>query len=613
MERLNEIFKRGTEQTPRRRMEGDRRPAQTHTPQQMRPASAPQRRSPPEQIAHQGDFSRAFQSDRKHAWPPQPANYVRSEPVAASPHFQKQPPSPALPASSIPPTPSSRPTGRDEARPYGNHGSYTGPSIHQGDAYQAGAHADVEDTWQEAWDEEENASIRYGDWESDIYDIPGREDDLIQPANAAAQLPSVRQAVRSDDLIQPATPTINRGATQLPTVRQAARSQEHESGPPVGHDAGRIPQSYSQSNRSFATRELQSPIDEEEIISPTQDAINRVPTPSMQRPGPTPYYLSSTPALPPAQAAAQSIAQAQRVTQPLNRSASMPPLAHTPPQYEQDSQRERLRTQGIQERRPQQQRQPGHRGQRPSSPDSREQALQLIPAPYTNPKALCPICKGKGYLRADVPYGHPNFGRPIACECKERERRERRRLQLQELSNLGELRDKRFDNFNVSRAVSEAYQIAREYAEEPEGWLVFIGRVGCGKTHLAAAIANQALANGSRVLFSTVSDLLDHLRATFMPNATEFYDHLFQEMREAELLVLDDLGAQQSSSWANEKLFQLLNYRYNSRFPTIITTNNTGLQGIEDRIRSRIMDFSLVRRITFDQAGDYRLRNPQRE
>jgi len=307
------------------------------------------------------------------------------------------------------------------------------------------------------------------------------------------------------------------------------------------------------------------------------------------------------------------MAQAQRATQPLNRAHSISRIDHTPLQNEQDRQRERQKSQGMQERRPEQQRQPGQRGQRPSSPDSRELAPQLIPAPYTNPKALCPTCKGKGYLRADVPYGHPNFGKPIACECKERERRERRRLQLQELSNLGELRDKRFDNFNVSRAVTEAYQVALAYAKEPEGWLVFIGRVGCGKTHLAAAIANHALANGSRVLFSTVSDLLDHLRATFMPNATEFYDHLFQEMREAELLVLDDLGAQQSSPWANEKLFQLLNYRYNSRFPTIITTNNTGLQGIEDRIRSRIMDVSLVTKITFDQGGDYRLRNPQRE
>ena len=84
-------------------------------------------------------------------------------------------------------------------------------------------------------------------------------------------------------------------------------------------------------------------------------------------------------------------------------------------------------------------------------------------------------------------------------------------------------------------------------------------------------------------------------------------------MREAALLVLDDLGAQQSSPWANEKLFQLLNYRYNSRIPTIITTNNTGLQGVEERVRSRMSDTSLVTRVTFEDAVDYRLRNPRRD
>jgi DNA replication protein DnaC len=238
-----------------------------------------------------------------------------------------------------------------------------------------------------------------------------------------------------------------------------------------------------------------------------------------------------------------------------------------------------------------------------------------IPAPYTTSNATCPICKGAGYLRADVPYGHPNFGKPIACECKEVERTTRRRLQLQELSNLGELQDKSFENFNpnTSRSVYNAYHIALEYARDPDGWLVLIGKVGCGKTHLAAAIANRLLARGSLVLFSTVSDLLDHLRATFVPTSTEVYDQLFQKMREAALLVLDDLGAQQSSPWANEKLFQLLNYRYNSRIPTIITTNNTGLQGVEERIRSRMSDTSLVTRVTFEDAVDYRLRNPRRD
>jgi DNA replication protein DnaC len=243
-----------------------------------------------------------------------------------------------------------------------------------------------------------------------------------------------------------------------------------------------------------------------------------------------------------------------------------------------------------------------------------EQAKQSIPAPYTVSTQVCRTCKGAGYLRADVPYGHPNFGKPIACECKEAERKEKRRWQLQEISNLGDLKYKNFENFrpNISRTVYEAYQVALDYARDPQGWFVLIGKNGCGKTHLAAAIANRCLARGSLVLFSTVIDLLEHLRATFVPTSTEVYDQLFAKMREAELLVLDDLGAQQSSPWANEKLFQLLNYRYNSQFPTIITTNNLGLQGIEERIRSRMTDASLVTIVTFDGAQDHRPHNPRR-
>jgi DNA replication protein DnaC len=331
----------------------------------------------------------------------------------------------------------------------------------------------------------------------------------------------------------------------------------------------RIAQTYPRNQSSMVTRELRSQLDEEVEPSVTPHAREaRMPIP-----------------LPPPPAT-QRAGQMPRLTQPLNRSTSMVRL-------NQDLQKAPVPA------RPQ-----GHR----------ELSMQRVPAPYVPTTSICPICKGAGYLRADVPYGHPNFGKPIACECKEAERTAKRRLQLQEMSNLGELQDKSFENFNpnASQSVRKAYHEALKYAEDPRGWLVFIGKVGCGKTHLVAAIANEALACGSLVLFSTVSDLLDHLRATFMPSSTEVYDQLFQKMREAALLVLDDLGAQQSTPWANEKLFQLLNYRYNSRMPTIITTNNAGSQGIEERIHSRMSDESLVTRITFDDAHDYRLRNPNK-
>jgi DNA replication protein DnaC len=227
---------------------------------------------------------------------------------------------------------------------------------------------------------------------------------------------------------------------------------------------------------------------------------------------------------------------------------------------------------------------------------------------------VCPKCRGAGYLRANVPYGHPNFGKPIACECKEVERKEKRRQQLLSMSNMDAFRNQTFDTFNTHMPpVVEAFNAATAYADNPVGWLTLVGPNGCGKTHLAASIANLTLDRGAVVLFEAVPDLLDHLRAAFAPTATEVYDQLFTKMREAEMLILDDMGAQQSSPWANEKLFQLLNYRYNLQMPTVITANQKGLQAVDERIRSRLGDTSLVRHVNMERARDYRPRTTDRE
>jgi DNA replication protein DnaC len=248
------------------------------------------------------------------------------------------------------------------------------------------------------------------------------------------------------------------------------------------------------------------------------------------------------------------------------------------------------------------------------SPDETEPPTVYIPPPYKSSVPVCSICKGAGYLRQDVPYGHPGFGKPVQCQCKQKDLQTKRRLQRRENSNLRNFMDKRFDNFNptISPEIKEAYRIAKKYAQDPGGWLILIGKVGCGKTHLAAAIANEYIEYGETVLFTTTIDLLDHLRSTFAPSSDIIYDQLFAKMREASLLVLDDLGTQQSSPWANEKLFQLLNYRYNLQLPTVITTNIV-LNNIEERIRSRMMDASFVRTVVLDRVCDYRPRNPRRK
>ena len=167
------------------------------------------------------------------------------------------------------------------------------------------------------------------------------------------------------------------------------------------------------------------------------------------------------------------------------------------------------------------------------------------------------------------------------------------------ISSLALVNEHTFGNFSLreneklpteeQKSLEKAFKACQQFAEKPRGWLVLTGTYGTGKTHLAAAIGNYRSANGENPIFIVVPDLLDHLRSTFNPNSNVSYDHLFEEIRTASLLILDDLGTQNSSPWAKEKLFQLLNYRYEARLPTVITTT-CALDEIEPRIRSRMVD-----------------------
>ena len=143
------------------------------------------------------------------------------------------------------------------------------------------------------------------------------------------------------------------------------------------------------------------------------------------------------------------------------------------------------------------------------------------------------------------------------------------------------------------KTLDEAFQRAQAFAEDPNGWLVLMGTYGSGKTHLAASIANYRASQGFPVMFVVVPDMLDHLRATFNPASETSYDRRFEEIRTAALLVLDDLGSQSTRPWVQEKLYQLVNYRYNAALPTVITTADA-LEEIDARLRARLMDRSLV-------------------
>jgi DNA replication protein DnaC len=232
---------------------------------------------------------------------------------------------------------------------------------------------------------------------------------------------------------------------------------------------------------------------------------------------------------------------------------------------------------------------------------------------------LCPkcglesICNGLGIYTLDVDVDDPRFGKVLRCPNNPVELDEDRRERFRELSNLGAFADKSFANFETHLhgltpaqmlSLETALGYAMRFAERPDGWLLLEGTYGCGKTHLAAAIGNERLNHGDMVLFVTAPDLLDHLRSTYGPTSEIGYDQMFDRISNASLLLIDDLGAENPSSWAQEKLFQLLNYRYSHRLPTVITTN-VDLDRFDPRVRSRLLDQKLTHHVQIT-APDYR-------
>jgi DNA replication protein DnaC len=263
----------------------------------------------------------------------------------------------------------------------------------------------------------------------------------------------------------------------------------------------------------------------------------------------------------------------------------------------------------------------------PEEGPSSLQAGTPIPQSLT---PVCPQCKDWKWLRANVPYGHPQFGKLVECECLLQKRREKRQRQLFSLSGLPDMPDfPTLDTFLPHMAgVAQAYEVvcafvslmtsvqkanvqSRQRRLQELGWIVLLGPVGVGKTHLAIAVTMAAIDAGIITLFAIVPDLLDHLRAAYKPDAEVTYDELFERMKTAELLVLDDLGTQRSSPWANEKLFQLVNHRYLHRLPTMVTLNGRAWEQLDERLQSRLSHQNLVELVDLRGATDYRRRQDE--
>jgi DNA replication protein DnaC len=139
-----------------------------------------------------------------------------------------------------------------------------------------------------------------------------------------------------------------------------------------------------------------------------------------------------------------------------------------------------------------------------------------------------------------------------------------------------------FENFEIvrspERSIERARTIAEKFVEEypmpqPFG-LLFMGPQGIGKTHLAVAIIKQLMKSKSiPCLFRTFPELLKEIQNSYNPVSRASELSLLEPVLETEVLVLDELGAQNPSEWVQDEVAYVLNYRYNDNKVTILTTN----------------------------------------
>lgn len=170
----------------------------------------------------------------------------------------------------------------------------------------------------------------------------------------------------------------------------------------------------------------------------------------------------------------------------------------------------------------------------------------------------------------------------------ERQEAERQRARIESIigaSGLGRrFLNRRFDNYNLTEENTEGFTLAKGYAEaftlfkddqeiQEKNGLLIHGPKGTGKTHLAAAIANDLMRQGVPVVFATMIDLLAKIKDSFDRKAGASEEDILRLYKTCDLLIIDDLGKEQPTEWALTKIYSIINARYEDYRPIIVTTN----------------------------------------
>ena len=211
-------------------------------------------------------------------------------------------------------------------------------------------------------------------------------------------------------------------------------------------------------------------------------------------------------------------------------------------------------------------------------------------------KELQPI--GLDYLYINISEESIEYER---CDCskskeywkeidnKEYEQQKRNRIRniintIYKQNYIGrKLQEMNLENFYFDSSNKYVLDVVNDYINKNKDTmksdsLIIMGKSESGKTHLAAAIANKLIENDKTVLMERLTKLLDRIRETY-ENNTKSENELIEIYSNVDMLIIDDLGTEKISSWALEKLYTIIQNRYENGLPIIITTrfNKQGL------------------------------------
>jgi len=194
---------------------------------------------------------------------------------------------------------------------------------------------------------------------------------------------------------------------------------------------------------------------------------------------------------------------------------------------------------------------------------------------------ICSLCDGTGWRLVSVE------GRSVArrCDCYYEQKKNAlweqaripRRYQNCSLQNFEVHNDSHKDALKISR------QFVKNYPAQEVG-LLFIGPCGVGKTHLAVAIIRELIEKkGVPCVFFDFRDLIRDIQSSFTPDSNLSEAEILAPVFDAEVLVLDELGAKRPTAWVEETVFYTINQRYNQKKPTLFTSNYLDVDEDEDR------------------------------